>query len=663
MNYSAMRPDTPTTALVVILMTAGSAPARASDTPHLDLSTIQVDAVDETRGREIPLYRIQRGLANDMADIFRDEPSVQVGGGARNAQRIYLRGIEGSNLNITIDGARQGRSLHQHRGGIGGIDPGLLKRVEIITGPSADRGPGALGGAIRFETVDAQDLLSSDRAAGATLKVGYASADRSDRGSARVYGKASAHLGLLASISAVNSEDHRTGGGGEVPNSAGQDRNYFFKATLLDLQDHSLRLSAERNTNAGLFLYGSTGSDMGIAPEGSIPQYQVTSRDTVTLDHRYRPGNPLVDSQINLYSNDNTLDNQDTSTEVSSEEVGGSLRNVARFKLGPTEHRLTLGADYYGEEAITRPADGSKIGNASSNLGLFLQERLTLHWLSLSLGARFDDYSTDYGPETVEGDRVSPNASTEVRFAEDWTAFAGYGEAVRGSGLIPVSWLSNINAKTNFNDGEPFKAEEAIQREAGLRYQTSGLFLQDAAFDAELTLFDTRLRNTIERVGGGGGPVAKISNNPDTLRSRGYELRATWGWRDLETQLGYTSFETTDSEGNPVGIVRRKSAGSGDKLVWATSWSPREDITLGYTLTAVAGLEDVPEDQEERPGYVLHDIQAEWRPIDLRNLTLSLAINNLFDRRYADQASIISSDTGVVYEPGRDVQLALSYRF
>jgi len=312
---------------------------------------------------------------------------------------------------------------------------------------------------------------------------------------------------------------------------------------------------------------------------------------------------------------------------------------------------------------VSRPADEAERDNASSNLGLFLQERLSWDWLSLSLGARYDDYSADYGPKTLEGDRVSPNVSAEVRFTEGWSAFAGYGEAVRGSSLIPIGWLSNIDASTNFNDGEPFEAEESFQREAGLRYQAAGVFRPEATLDAELTLFDTRLRNTIERVGGGGGPVSKIISNPDTLRSRGFELRASWGWRDLETQIAYSSFETTDSEGNPVGIIRRKAAGGGDQLVWDTRWSPREDLTLGYTLTAVAGLDEVPEDQDERPGYTLHDIQAEWRPANILNLTLSLAVHNLFDRRYTDQASIASSSTGIVHEPGRDLRLAVSYRF
>ncbi|MEM0941152.1 MAG: TonB-dependent receptor [Bacteroidota bacterium] len=50
----------------------------------------------------------QRTQAIEIKDVFSDLPSVALGGGAPNAQRIYVRGIESSNLNVTIDGAQQG---------------------------------------------------------------------------------------------------------------------------------------------------------------------------------------------------------------------------------------------------------------------------------------------------------------------------------------------------------------------------------------------------------------------------------------------------------------------------------------------------------------------------------------------------------------------------
>ncbi|MBK1730503.1 TonB-dependent receptor domain-containing protein [Thiococcus pfennigii] len=639
----------------------GQAPGAAAQ--DAQLPAIEVHAEASAEGKEIPIEQIRRNLATDVADVFKDEPSVAVGGGARNAQRIYLRGIEGSNLNITVDGARQGRNLHQHRGGIGGIDPDLLKRVEVDTGTAADRGPGALGGAIRFETVDAQDLLAAGRDKGATLKGGYASADRSWQGSATAYGRVAPDLALLAHVSAINREDYRIGGGGEVPNSAGKDRDYFLKLSRLGTDGHALRLSAERNTNAGLYLWGSHGSDMGYAPEDSVPVYQRWERNTLSLDHRFRSDNPLLDRRANVYRNQVSLEDQDRGTEVESDEIGGELRNTLRFALGATDHRLTIGADYFQEDGTSEDSAGASVDMESENLGLFIQDRMTLGRLGLSFGARFDDFSAEYGPHTLSGNRVSPNVNVDYEVARDWTLFAGYGEAVRGSGIIPVAWMARIDESTLFNDGQGLEPEESYRSEGGVRYQTSGLLRADDRVDAEVTVFNTRLRNTIERVGGGGGAVTAIINNPDTLHARGYEIRAGWGWRGYQTRLAFASVDLEDDDGEPAGIIRRKGAATGDRLVWDNRWVVREDFTLGYTLTAVGRLDEVPDGEEERPGYVLHDVQAEWQPRHLPGLTLALAIHNLFDRRYADQATIASSTTGIVEEPGRDVRLAASYRF
>lgn len=47
------------------------------------------------------------------------------------------------------------------------LDPALIKRVEIVRGPSALLyGSGALGGVISYDTVDAKDLLQEGQSSG-----------------------------------------------------------------------------------------------------------------------------------------------------------------------------------------------------------------------------------------------------------------------------------------------------------------------------------------------------------------------------------------------------------------------------------------------------------------------------------------------------------------
>jgi hemoglobin/transferrin/lactoferrin receptor protein len=603
---------------------------------------------------------LQRTMAEDMADVFATEPSVSIGGGGRNAQRLYLRGIESNNLNITIDGAQQGRSLHQHRGDIGGIEPWLLKRVEVQPGPgAADRGPGGLGGGIAFETVDAQDLLDADKSVGATIRSAYGTVDESWLGGGAIYGRFRKVFGLLASASAINREDYTIGDdGGNAPNTSGQDRDFFVKFSMLELAGHSLRLSAARNTESGHYIWGSNGSDMGYPTDTSVANYTETMRDTFTIDHRFNPASKLIDTKLSLYINRNSIDNQDYGTKYTSDNKGGDVRNTFSFNLGPTAHRLTVGADFVSEDSKAELSDVPDKSNDSRNLGLFIQDRMTIGPVGISLGARFDDYQADFGPYNISGSEISPNLSATYEVIKGLTAFAGYGQAVRGSGIIPGSWMANIDSNTTFEITEP---ESSQQIEGGLRYNIDGLFLAHDHLRVEGTLFETKLENTIEAEGRRG--IISSIKNGDTIYSRGWEVRLGWGRHNFRTSLGFTHVDTEDEDGNPVGVLRRKAASSGDRLVWDNYWLPIDSLTLGYTLIAVGRLDDVPEGESERPGYALHNLQLEWRPAFLANLSLSLVVNNLFDVRYSEQTTIISSATGVVEEPGRNFRFGITYRF
>jgi hemoglobin/transferrin/lactoferrin receptor protein len=222
--------------------------------------------------------------------------------------------------------------------------------------------------------------------------------------------------------------------------------------------------------------------------------------------------------------------------------------------------------------------------------------------------------------------------------------------------------MANITENTNLNDGKPFAPEESAQIEAGLHYRRHGLWLADDRFHAEFLGFETRLRNTIERVGGGGGEVAKIWSNPDIVEVRGIEVRSGWGVGNFNTSVGF-SLVDVEVNGEAADTVRRKTSSSGSRIVLDSRWWPFDQLTLGHTMTAVFRLTDVAGGSDERPGYVPHDLQAQWQPRLFPNCTLSLAIRNLFDHRYSDQASLVSASTGILHEPGRDVRMALSYRF
>ena len=626
---------------------------------------VQVEGrpISEAGVETVPVDRLQRNLATDMADIFKDEPSVVVGGGTRNSQRIYVRGIEASNLNVTIDGAVQGRNLFQHRGAIGGMDPDLLKSVEVATGPSALNGAGALGGSIRMETVDAQDMLSDGKLAGAKLEVGASSADDGYRGSTSVYG-AYDGLGLLGYVSGTNFEDYRDGNGNSVHGSEGRDRDYFLKFSMLDKADHQLRISAQENENSGLYRWGAGD---GAYDETAELNYQKSERQTFTLDHRYHPkDNPWVDWNFNTFMNALSLENVDQNTLTESEGWGADLKNTASFELGITRHQLTIGGDYYAEEG-THESDGQQVGtdNQVGNLGFYLQERMNLGPVLLTLGARFDDFETDFGPTTVSGEEISPSAGLEIALGHGFTAFGGYGESVRSTGIIPVEWLSATTDNPTFNQqegvdsyGKSFEPETSTQYEGGLRFGHEGLLLGGDSLDIQVTYFETEIENLIVQVGGSRGLPVSGFYNDDPVTSKGWEARATWHFNGFKTSLGYTHARTEDEDGKLISVSRRKGASTGDRFVWDSFCLIQGRFGLGYTLEAVAGID---EDDIDRCGYVLHHVQAQWQSV-IPNLDVTLAVRNLFDQYYSEQTTVGDDGTAIA-EAGRDVRVSVSYRF
>ncbi|MFV7791601.1 hypothetical protein ACNO6Z_12225, partial [Aliarcobacter lanthieri] len=67
------------------------------------------------------------------------------------------------------------------------------------------------------------------------------------------------NIGLLIYGNKSDSENFKTGSGKEVLGSAEEVKNYLVKLSMIDLANHSLRVSHEQNTQEGLYKFGSTG--------------------------------------------------------------------------------------------------------------------------------------------------------------------------------------------------------------------------------------------------------------------------------------------------------------------------------------------------------------------------------------------------------------------
>ncbi len=611
---------------------------------------------------EIPEAYLQRMQAADMKDIFADLPSVTVGGGGANAQRLYLRGIEGSNLNITIDGAKQGRSLFQHRGNAGSIDPGLLKQVDVSTSSDASHGSGGLGGNIVFRTIDAQDLPCRYGNIGGRVSAGLVSVSNGSVTRAAVGAKITQNIGLLVSASIDDQNNYTAADSGLVANTATKTQNYFAKLSILDLNHHELRLSAGYNLSSGDYITGGSGSDMGIPDASREANPQDMERGTYTLDYRFLPVNPLVNISVNTYYNHRNLESGET-MNVTSNNLGANAKNDFKFDISKLKNNITAGADYEKEDGTTTMNDGTDKTNTSEVWGLFAQGLSEFSILSVSYGLRFDNYTSDFGTGiTLDGNELSPNVGVAVTPLKGLQLFANYSEAVRATGTIPIQWLSNVADTATFNNGQPFEPETSVMKEAGVKYVKQSLFASNDRLSVSAKIFKTEMDNLIESTEGGrmGRPITGIGNDTLGVISKGYELSLSWQTKMLQARLSYLHADVEDEPGTPIGVSRRKAAPSGDRFNLNLLWQATSEIQFGYTLNSVGELKDVYETARE--AYTLHNIQALFSPQSVKGLTAAIAVNNLFNKEHSEQTSI-SQGNAIIPEPGRGIRLTLSYSF
>jgi hemoglobin/transferrin/lactoferrin receptor protein len=628
---------------------------------QVELSPISIES---NNVQNFDLESAKKSQPEDIAELLQKDVKIDVAGGSPNAKRFYIRGVSEALTKITIDGAKQSKDLHQHRGGLSNIDTELLKSVDVDPGvATADSGTGNLGGSIKFETVDAQDLLKDGQNLGAFFKTGFGSIDDSYKNSIGLYG-AKDGFGVLFYGSKSDANDYKTGSGRTVYGSASEVDNYMVKLSLLDLNNHDLRLSYEKNTQEGLYQSGSSGSDSGYHdPDGTRElERQRVDRTTAIFSHGFDPENPLIKTELKFYQNDTDLEYLERSSDstITSEGQGADLRNTFVFSKDNFTNELTLGVDYEAEDGTS--SDGTV---KFENNGLFIQNRMNFDRYKLSFGARYDDFKSDLIYKTTKGDEVSANINAEYLITNDWSIFAGYGQAVSGANTIPIGWLSNIDPNLTFNgsNGGELNPQKAIKYEIGSVYEKYNFFTNNDTFGFKVTLFDTEIKDPIVVGTGGrrGTPVSDIINDKD-IETQGIEISTRYGWSDFSATLSYAHTDVEQDGEDIIGTTKRQAGSYGDKIVADITYMPTNNFMLGYTVTGVLSNSDAEDDVNNKAGYAIHDLQASYTPPELNNLTFSLAINNLFDKDYTAHTSLASGGEAVG-EAGRDVRISLKYTF
>ena len=647
----------------------------------------RVAVVGAATNLSITAEDIEQFQANDLADVFRESPSVSVGGSVGVAQKIFIRGLEDAYLNVTVDGAQQTSTLFHHIGRVT-LDPDLLKQIDVQAGAGeATSGPGAIGGSIRFKTKDAQDLLRGDEQFGGRVKASYFS-NEGTRYSGSLYGKLSDSWGLLGYYSTVDRDNFEDGDGNEVLGTAADQDLMFLKASGYIADNQYLSISAEQRDEEGEF----SARPNWVVLEGAPLYPSEAERDTYVANYRF-DHSALVFLEATAYQTSSSFRGGRFDFLSDIDTYGFDIRNTTDI----SNHVFTYGIDYRKDEVESGPGVGP-VQNAEegSVMGIYAQAHSNITpELLLSYGVRYDDFDFQqqiliddyYGtpvtdePSGLDDNELSFNVGLEYQLTEAWTLGLGYAEAARGKQIGDGFTLDEY-----LYDGEdvPVVASDVVPEtvtniEASIEYSANNL-------NARLSAYES----TIDDVLFSGYQSNSVFNNIGDLESSGVEFNLAYRWDSVDVYFGFSSvdvelmpredlysvpYNSIDINGYEfVGLGNSR----GDTWVLGADYTVTADISVGFNITMVDDINIDTLHQALENGwtdslyslnkadYTLVDIYGEWEVTN--DLRLNLAVTNLFDEAYIDHSSV--GDYSEVFpsvigpqEAGRDIRLSVTYDF
>ncbi|SJM72846.1 TonB-dependent receptor domain-containing protein [Psychrobacter piechaudii] len=618
--------------------------------------------------------------ASHLSDFLEVVPGVSIGGTSSVNQRIRVRGLDDTNLKVSIDGARQEGALFYHMGDVT-IDPDLLKQTEVAVGNnSVTLGNDALGGAVAFKTVDAADLLKPGQKIGAKLHAGYASNNDEVLTSATVFAAPAENVDLLAYYGKRNVESGEDGEGRELfEDSKGE--NILLKAGATIADDHRIGASFSRTEKKGVFPFRP---DFPSRPEDPIPQQ--VKRDTYNVDYGFDPANPLIDVSANAYQTKTQI-LRDSDGEAGYEfdaevkTTGAKIENISMIESSVGNHKLIAGVEHYKKESAMSRDFAKASSDEAKNTSVYLEDQWRLDKLTLTPGVRYDRYES---PRFVSDGKIYNNVvgalAASYEIAPRTQIFASYTELFNGPDLGQAIFNSNGEGMYVNKDLKP---EEGYNSEIGISTTLRDLTTANDALQLSAKYFKSNIENyqqfirtgnSAGRYGlncttGARGSAGNLQdcqgmiNSDEDYEIKGVELAANYTTNNFGMGLSYSRARSEgDKTGNSIPSVSGGSADSGDRYMVNLNYDPTSELGLGWRSTYVDSITD--KNGISKPSYDVHDVYMSYAPRQFQDIKATLGVYNIFDETYANHSSRLSeSEATTDFEPGRNIKASLTYQF
>ncbi len=630
------------------------------------LQTLKVSAgAEATVGTQLiarTFEQLERMQPTDIQEIFAGDPSVAIGGAIASTQKIFVNGIEETNLAVTVDGSRQNNKVFHHNGTYL-LDPALLKAVAVQPGVApADAGPAALAGSIGFETVDATDLLDPGKDFGGFVTAMWDSNSRTYKTGLALYGIAEG-LEYLGYVNYANGGDY-TAGNGQVMPGTGTNLLSGLGKLAYEVDRHRFELSHEQVKDSAPRPYRANFYfRRGLEP--TLRNYELNRQNTV-FQYTMTEADGWLDPTVLLAYSKTSIDTlySDRFTGATAQTLGttaslnGKAENRFNFGLGS----VTAGVDFYNDAAsLDDLSINSFPVEKAANVGGYVQARLEPEdYYRLSFGGRLDHQSfTGVNGQRFEHSGISSNISGEYDIVPEFLTLKGGAAQVWGGIPLAENFVQNAAWTYGANGPDPVSS---------LTYST-GLVARFEAVTLEASLFNTNIRNARFPLYGGQ------PNRSFDLDTWGYELGGRY-----EGDVGFIGAKYTNVFSNVDGVPTDTEVGRylttpvGEVIMLSAGYSfPDLGLTLGgdaeFALENTRTLTRHPTDpataKKPLPGYQVFNAFAEYQPIDNENLSVRFEVRNIFDTAYTSRASYGQDFDGTTphLEPGRTFRVSTKLKF
>jgi len=595
--------------------------------------------------------------ADHLSDLFRDIPGVDVGGSHSINNKIYIRGINDTDLDIKIDGATQSTvDMFHHQSSLK-INPDILKRVSIEVGNNSVV-HGGLGGSIEFETKDGKDFLSDGEKVGAIISSTYNS-NKSASGSLSLFGQITPDSDIFVYYNYTDNKNWETGGGDTEIGKDGNISNLLVKYAVNYATNQRLTFSYDRLKDEGDYLPRPNFSAAinEAINRGDIHPTEYT-RDTATIKHELDLGDKIL-LKTSLYHNEMNLIRYEDNDNGRGDKFDALVKNQglnsraqSNIEIDNILQTFTYGINY-DEQSSHVAVDGDDYGDdeRAKTLALYVENAIDFNnGLVVTPGVRFTRYKLDGLLGDINDNETTYSLAGEYSFNENFTVLASTSTLFKGVAMQEVF----ASDRTYIAENDNIKSETGKNSEIGFKYILDNT-LGANSIGLSAKYFKTEIDNYIEYT----DDYSTLENIGETT-TKGAEVTFAYNLDKFNGLLSYShAASNVQDTGNPI------SNEVGDTYALNLNYKATPEVELSWKSIFVLS-EDAVEDIYKK-SYNVHDIAVKYTPSAIKGLKLIAGIDNIFDKEYSSHSSATEAVRNFGYnldtEPGRNIKVTISYKF